>query len=576
LAGTSSNVTTRLLGARRAPAVIVALGLALAAPSLTVGLSADDWVHEAVLRGQSLAGVPRGQLDLFRFADGDPAHAHALIDIGMFPWWADPSVRLAFWRPLSALTHLADHAVHAGPVAMHAHSLVWFGLALVAVWLVYRRFLTPSWVAGLAFLLYAVDDAHGPPVGWIANRNAMVALAVGLWALWLHDRGGRARWLAPIALLLGLLAGESAIGVCAYLVAHAWFIDERPARARVLGLVPYAVVVVGWRVVYQRLGYGAAGSTAYLDPARDTLEFATALPARAAALLVGQLALPWSDLASIWRFVSPSLERTMIIVTVGVLIATIALLWSTVRRDRVSRFFAAGALLSVVPICSTFPADRLLWFVGIGAMAVVARFLASPKMRAQKVGAVALIGVHLVLAPLFLLSRSRSMETVERPLARANHSIPSGDKTVVIINPPSDALVGYTQITRAAQGLPAPRRLRWLATGAAGVTVMRDDDRTLRVRAGFLEQISERMLTGPRRRFAVGDRVDLTGLSIEVVSVADGRPTEVRFRFDVPLEDPSLLWLQWAERDFQPFSPPPVGGQVTLPPTDFLKAAFSP
>lgn len=45
----------------------------------------------------------------------------------------------------------------------------------------------------------------------------------------------------------------------------------------------------------------------------------------------------------------------------------------------------------------------------------------------------------------------------------------------------------------------------------------------------------------------------------------DGRPFTVRFRFAVPLEDPSLRWLQWKDNRFIPFTPPAVGQTVTLP-----------
>jgi hypothetical protein len=47
---------------------------------------------------------------------------------------------------------------------------------------------------------------------------------------------------------------------------------------------------------------------------------------------------------------------------------------------------------------------------------------------------------------------------------------------------------------------------------------------------------------------------------------ADGRPAEARFRFDRPLDDPSLRWLRWEDGVYVRFEPPPVGEKVTLPP----------
>ena len=95
---------------------------------------------------------------------------------------------------------------------MHAHSLVWLALALFGAALVYRRLLGATWVAGLATLLYAVNDTHGPAVGWIANRNAVIAIALALPVLWLHDRWRRdgwtpGAWLAPLLLDDGAARG---------------------------------------------------------------------------------------------------------------------------------------------------------------------------------------------------------------------------------------------------------------------------------------------------------------------------------------------------------------------------------
>jgi len=59
----------------------------------------------------------------------------------------------------------------------------------------------------------------------------------------------------------------------------------------------------------------------------------------------------------------------------------------------------------------------------------------------------------------------------------------------------------------------------------------------------------------------------LTGMTVEVTElIADGRPAEAAFRFDTPLEDRSLRWLEWIEGRFRPWSPPPIGETVELRP----------
>ncbi|MCC6998975.1 MAG: hypothetical protein IT370_30460 [Deltaproteobacteria bacterium] len=579
----------RRLSSRWAPVAAIALAVALMLPSLSTGLVADDHLHEVMLRSPApIPALAGRRFDPFRFAPGDPAATQALQDAGVFPWTADPHARLAFWRPLAAATHVLDHALWPDSAPLrHLHNLAWFALALLAVAAVHRRFLGATWIGALALLLYAIDDVHGPAVGWIANRNAMIAVALSLPALVWHDRWVRDGWrpgalLAPLALALGLGAGEAALAVTAYLAAYTLHVDRARWATRVAHLVPYLVVVVVWHLIYVHLGYGASRSGIYLDPGGDLVAFAAAIPRRAPGLLASQLALPWSDLVSLYPYLSPRLPLIMLGLALLVLAGVAWLLAPLWRRDDKTRFFATGMLLAVLPICATFPADRLLWFVGLGATGLLARLLAEPRTtRARKLAAGTLIAIHLVLAPLFLLLRSRTMDTVERPLARAEASIPRTPditgKTVVLVNPPSDLLAAYVMVTRASRGTPAPARLRWLAAGTSAAEVERVDARTLRIRParGYLADTAERMLRSPRARFAVGDHVDLSGLRVEVTALSpDGRPAEASFSFDVALDDPSLLLLQWSRGGYVPFTPPPPGGHVTLPGTSFLDAVF--
>ncbi len=585
------------LGARWAPVVIIAVGLALAAPALTAGFAGDDHLHRLLSRDDpGIDGLRTRRLDLFVFVSGDRAKTHRLMDAGMLPWWTDPDAKLAFMRPLSSLTHAVDLALWPdSPTVMLAHNLVWFGLALVMVWLLFRRFIRARWIAGLALLLYAVDDAHGPPVGWIANRNAMIALALAIPVLLVHDRWRRdgwrpGRWLGPALLIPALLAGESSLAIGAYLVAHAIHLDRGTWRARAAALAPYLAVVVVWRAFYQALGYGVHGSGIYIDPGAEPLAFLAAAAARLPLLLLGQFALPWSDLASLYPLMGDGIYDAVVIGAVVAIVLLAVVLAPLVRDDPTSRFFATGMLLAAVPVCSTFPADRLLWFVGIGGMGLVASLFAAASFDRARLGrtrirrggaiaaAVILALVHLVLAPPFLALRSRSMVTVGGMLDLANDTIPRRpdirEKTVILVNAPADPFAAYVQIIRHSRGEPAPARLRWLATGMSAVNLERVDARTLRVtpEGGFLRYDLDRMVRNRQRPFEVGERIRLTGLTIEITSLTkDGRPGSILARFETELGDPQLEWLRWDEVGFVPYTPPAVGRSERLPRVDFAR-----
>ena len=590
-----ADAIKRFLARPAAPWLIIGLALALSSPSLFTGLCADDYIHELMMREHpGIAGYAFRPFDLFAFADGNPARAHQLMDEGVFPWWTDPGVVLAFFRPITSATHYLDHLLWPDrPALMHVQSLFWFALLLVVVGAIYRRFTRTAWIAGLALLLYAVDDARATTVAWLANRNALVALTLALPALLAYDKWRRdgvraAAWLGPLALATGLLAGESALLVVAYLFAYALFLDDGPLHSRLLRLAPHAAVVLVWRAIYGRLGYGSQGSGIYFDPGRDPIGFLEAAAARLPVLLVGQFALPPADLWDLYPLILPAGRWAVMlvaVVVVGVLGALLLPLW---RRDPVIRFWTTGCLLSTLVMCTTFPHDRLLTGLGIGGMALVAEILASAaegthphKGRWVALAAGALATVHLVLAPLLSPYRARAMNDVNRMLERANQSIPSDasitTKSVILVNPPLDPFAGYFLMYRAVAGERRPKHLRWLATGVTDLRIERVDERTLRIRpgAGFLSSTSQMMLRSLDHPTRLGERITLSDAVIEVTDLApDGRPLEILVRFALRLEDPSLHWLKWGEHGYVPFRLPEVGETVVLPAADMRDVLF--
>jgi hypothetical protein len=556
----------------------------LTASSLWGGLAADDFLQAILLRHLPFPTPMSGPLDLFRFASGDPVNAKALMSVGQFQWTAEPTARFAFFRPLSAATHILDYALWPdSPWIMHAENVAWFALAILGAGAVYRRFLGPSWVAGLAVLLFAVDHAHGPTVAWIANRNAIVALSLGLPVLLLHDRWRRAgwrpgAWLASALLFAALLAGESAVAICAYLAAYALHIERGTWRARIGALLPYGAVLLVWRAAYTALGYGVSGSGLYIDPGHQPLAFVGAVARRLPFLLVGELALPQADLGEVYEFISPSCLGWMLGYAVVVLGLLGAAAFRVLRRSAVARFFGTGMLLSAVPICAAFASDRLLLFVSLGAMALVAEVIASAVSFGERVASAFLVLLHLVLAPPLLALRSRSND-LQMWIDAGDRTIPKtpdiASKTVVIANPPNDLFLCYTPAIRVVRGEPRPAHLWGLADVVEGVDVTRLDDRTLRVRPaqGFFVHAAERMLRAAIRAMPVGSVVRLDGMTVTIDTLTpDGRPAEALFHFDVPLEDPSIVWLSWTKDGYAPWAPPPIGDTAHLPAHDWRRA----
>lgn len=576
-----------------APWLIAGLALLLASPSLFTGLCADDFIHQLSLhREPRIAGLSFRPFDLFAFADGDPSRTHRLIDQGIYPWWTDPEVVLAFLRPLTSATHYVDYLLWPDqPVLMHLQNLLWFALLLAVVAAVYRRLLGTRWIACLAFLLFALDDARAPTVGWLANRNALVALTLALPALiaydkWRRDGVQHGAWLGPLALAVGLLAGEAALLVVPYLFSYALFIDRGALRARLLRLTPYAAVVLAWRALYVQLGYGSVGSGVYLDPAREPLAFMAAALTRLPVLLLAQLALPPADLWDLYPLIFPAGRALTMLLALVVLAALCAMIRPLWQRDPTVRFWTVGCLLATLIMCATFPHDRLLTGIGFGALPVVALLMASfapsaVRSRWVSAGVGALALCHVALAPLLFPLRARATDSVNRVLGRAHRSVPSdagvADRSVVLVNPPLDPFAGYFLMYRAAMGEPRPKNLRWFATGVSALQIERVDETTLRIHpsAGFLSSFTQMLLRSPSQRIELGERITLSDVTIEVSALtADGRPSDILVRFAVPLEDPSLQWLQWDKHDYVPFRVPRVGETLLVPAVDMSEMMF--
>jgi hypothetical protein len=577
-----------LLTSRLFPLYVAILAVILTLPSLKAGLIVDDYHHKLLMSGsKSVIKLLDSPIDMFRFFDGNPERIFKLKDYGFLPWWTYEKVKGAFWRPLASITHWFDYIIWPNsPPLMHLHSLLWYGALVMAVAFFYRRFATVPLIAGLAALLYAIDDAHGMPAGFLSNRNALMATFFGVMAIIAHDKWRRDNWhagiaLGPLFLAASLLSAEAGISTCAYLAAYVVFIDRGKLRNRFAAMTGYAVVVIVWRLLWTRLGYGMENIGGYVDPLGEPLRFISAIKNAAPLLLLSQLALPPSEISLMlppeqWIF----LWRIALIFLVLVVLVFVPLL----RCDRIARFWALGMLLSILPICATFPSDRLLTFVGIGAMGLVAQLLfvvfgktePRPKPLLWRIPALVLAGIfiliHLIIAPLALPVRAAYPMMPKKITDKIMISGPL-DNTVknqdlVIVNPPLAFLVIQSPLVWESNNQPMPRHLRVLTSSLLRpVKVYRQDARTLVVRPeyGFYAAVFDSLFRDRKHPFSVGDRVELTGMTVEIMELTgDGRPAEAAFTFTVPLEDPSLRWLQYKNGSFVPFTPPAIGENMVL------------
>ena len=63
----------------------------------------------------------------------------------------------------------------------------------------------------------------------------------------------------------------------------------------------------------------------------------------------------------------------------------------------------------------------------------------------------------------------------------------------------------------------------------------------------------------------VGDRIEIDGLIVEILGLdTEGNPDRLRFRFALPLEDPSLRWVRFVDGAYSAWEVPAIGTRVVL------------
>jgi hypothetical protein len=577
----------KLLSHPASPWLAALVGVLLALPSLFGGLVGDDYLWWVQLQGVG----PMGQglpplLHMYNFIPGG-IEMEVLQSQGMVTWWADPELSIALLRPVSVLTHLLDHAVAPTAYALqHAHSLLWYGLAILVTAWIYRRIHPGAGaLVGLAALLFAVEDAHAMNVAWLANRHALISMVVGGLAFLAHMRwraGGGWPWLAAAlgTLTLGLFCGEATLGAAAYLVAWQLTLDRGGWDRRLLGIAPYSILVVLWRILYNHLGYGIRGSGLYLDPGFDPLGFLTALLQRWPQLQLGQ----WFQ-APVDAVMFLPVQASLVLTAAAVAACGLLLwyLWPTLRRSPQARFWALGMSLATIPLAAAFAMDRLLAFTGVGAFALLA-------MQAQAAGWLGggpvqlsrprrwltgvLLLMHIPIAALLLLGRTATLPVfgeIFRGGADSAPADPAVEEQLVVFVTGHEFPTAYTPLVRQVEGGPVPARVALLSPFNGHHVITREDADSLLMEmpSGWLEQVVNQLERRGSLGFEIGQTFPMPDFTAEIRETNANRDaTVVAFHFELPLEHPSYRWLAWSTHRAVPWAPPEPGQRVELPVLD--------
>jgi hypothetical protein len=563
----------------RAYWLCMALAFAVALPGLWTGFFIDDCIHQVVLDGEKFVATP---YDLYCFAPGNPEAIQPFLDKGLYPWWTLPEFKAWFFRPLSSALFVLDHALW-GHHAMlwHLHSILWYLLLILGWGIILRRSL-PEAVGVLALILFAIDDVHWMPVVWAANRNALVATAPAIWGLLAHMRWRENGWRPglPLSLLgyaVGLTGGETALGVLAYLGAYELFAGRDGLTRRIGALVPAGLLVLVYLAIYKIFGYGAYGSGSYIDPVAQPVAFLLNAPGRILALTATQLlAIP----ADTWAFMAQLRPFQM---SAGVLAIALLtwLLWRSWpdlddAERRALRWVIPGALLSMLPVAATFPANRLLLLPSFGASVAVAMVLrhwyTHRTGRLYVAAGWLLVVIHLVAAPILWPASSI---IITRVFDRAHDiylNAEIDEKTiagqeVVMLVAPEPLTCAYPPIVRTMLGKQRP--LKWHALSAAPFahrfTRTGANSLEMEVLGGsMLTTEFEQLVRARRHPLRQGEVITQEGMTATILEMNEAGPTKVLFDFARSLDEPTFLFLVWRDNGLRKIALPPIGESLIL------------
>ena len=560
-------------------AIVLSLGVLTFLPAMRSPLMFDDYLHVAMIEGTYPA--KRSPFDLYNFvSDSD---RNVLRERGVIPWWSSPQLTIRFFRPLSSVLMWADHKAFSNSAALlHLHSLAWWALGVVAVRRLLGRVLSVR-ATLLAVTVFALGQWHATPLAWVANREALVSLALGAFAFdayvqWRGNRSVTVAILSTMLFALALLSGEYALSFGGYVVAWELTRSREALPRRLLGLAPFVATSVTYLVIRSRLDYGTRGTSFYSDPLHAPLVFLQTMPSRMLTLFVDGWfsvdAHTWPETQSRWAFLG----------AIGGLVFVFPVAWrvissldDSVRRDAIA--LLAGSVLALLPVLAVSPTPRLLGVNSIGMSAIVAlvvdhAWFRSEAKVADLTGLVAtgLAFVHFIYGPTSAwltceqLRKTSSAFAIEA--ARLGKTVDDfANADLVVIRGLGGMFFGPFSLDRKATPVA-----HWAILAQTGhVLVLRKDPRTIEV---ILPTGRTLYPTGDANLFRSdaepmkpNDTLTAQGIRATVVKIGDGgAPSDVLFAFDRNLDDRALRFLSERFDGFRDVTLPEPGFGMPLEP----------
>ncbi|MFH0907915.1 MAG: hypothetical protein V1929_04065 [bacterium] len=569
--------------------LVIAAALLLHAPSLGHGFEYDDFIHQYLLR-YAMDWPDAGPWRLYDYSywvHASRDHATTVLA----PWWVSPDFKLSFFRPLSSLSIWADYQLYHGwAPGYHATNLAAFALLLLLTFQLFLELGVPRRAALWALAFLAFNGNHALLVGWIANRNEVLAslLTVAMMiSLCRHGRmGGRARLAAAAVLFLcACMAKESGLIGLPLAGLYLFTIQAPPsargvfARCSHVARSPVAWVFGLVTVVYLT-GYVLAGHGSFSANYATPLHRSGAYFARMASLLPLATGSLFFGIATDVVFTRPQLHVPVLALSSALFLLLLRIGWRWLRAVPAAWFAAGWVVAALVPMAGVTLSDRLLMSASIGsslAMGLLMHELGGwggvrGNLRERWPGLLFVVTGLLVAIPAGLLRG----EMFHRMAAADRSAISAMDidrragasPTVVLLNSPSSLLALTMSPTWAVTHDDPATPIYMLNIARRPVTFLWEDPQSVVMRAGdppLLAHRYERVFHTREEPPQAGTVFETPAFSATVLQTGSEGIRSVRFAFKQPLDGAALEFMAWQDGGYRRVAAPDTGANLELP-----------
>lgn len=564
----------------------IAIAVVSRLPTLRAPVALDDFNQRAMIEGKLTAH--RLPWNLYDFVDKD--NHSGQVDLGIIPWFSDtPAQRARFLRPIpSVLVWLDFQLAGYDGLLPHLHSLLWWALAVFGAYAFFRR-LFGARAALFGAAVFAVSPAHTVPIFWLANRNVLVTMTIGVWALlryqrWRERYVSRDGWVSLALWVATMLTGEYALCFIGYVAALELFRRGESLAHRLRATAPFTVPLLAYLALRTVLGYDIRESPFYKNPLEDPVAFLLGAP-RALAVLLGSSWFGFDDLT-----LASASARTLALAGTALAAILMIVLWKAAQRlpteksERLKWLFL-GSFLALFPVLSARASMRLLGPAALGVAGCVGVLLnttiglwgAQSKRKGGTspgplawVASLAFVYAHFVKVPLhaydFTKEGALAEPEFDRRLDWVRQHITRTVSTVLVLRgeTPPTAIIAPFMLRDSA-----PARWRVLTQAYGRVVLVRSGPKTLEVTQDGNEPLVHFGEGDVPRAipFKAGETVTVPGMRATIVALDEEQlPKQLHFEFDRDLDDPSFWSIGEGATGFRDIKLPAVGFGVRLPP----------